>query len=246
MNSPKISIITVCFNAEKTIRRTIESVVNQSYKNIEYIMVDGQSEDDTVSIIKGFENHISKLVSEKDKGIYDAMNKGIDLATGTYLLFLNADDYLISETAVENIVNQINQHADKEIYYGNLVVYDHTSGRGKIWQPDEVSGKLLFNSTLPHPATLYRRSVFEKLGKFDATYKIAADYEFYVRAYAKSAKFQKINMLIAVFSANGVSCSEKYKELTKVERSRTITTHFSSFKQLYLRFRVRIKKLFNI
>ncbi len=245
MNLQKISIITVCYNAQKTIEKTIQSVVNQSYKNIEYIIIDGQSNDKTLSILKLFQSKISKLVSESDSGIYNAMNKGINYASGEYLLFLNSDDYLLSHTVIENYMTKINEAKQADIFYGDLLIYDHTNGKGKIWEAKPVSGKTLYNSTLPHPSTIFKRSIFEELGNYDESYKISADHEFFVRAFVKNKKFQYINILSTLFSTGGVSTSEKHTKQLNKERQRTINTHFTPLQRLFLRIRVRIKKLFN-
>jgi len=246
MDTPKISIITVCFNAEHTIEETIRSVIDQSYTHIEYLIIDGQSQDNTLSIINKFSSRISKIISEPDTGIYNAMNKGINLATGNYLLFLNADDHLLSHTVIENYINRIKQNDDNDIYYGDVLVYDQTIGRGKVWEAKKVSGKVLYNSTLPHPSTLYSKSVFEELGGYDESYKISADHEFFLRAFIKGKKFKYINILAAFFATGGISTSGKYNAQQKEERQRAIDTHFSKFDKFFLRFRVRFKKLFNI
>ena len=246
MHEAKISIITVCYNAEKTIERTIRSVIRQDYKNIEYVVVDGESSDGTLDILDRYKTDITILVSEKDKGIYDAMNKGISLSEGAYILFLNADDYLFSPSVIENMMAAISQYKDSDIFYGNLLMFDDKTGQAKIWKPGPVSGKLLYSSTLPHPATIYKRTIFEKLNKFDDTYKIAADYEFYVRAFTSDANFKYLDKLVSVFSYGGVSTSGEYKKLTQDEREKTLFKYYSNTQRLLLRIRVRIKKLFNI
>jgi glycosyltransferase involved in cell wall biosynthesis len=246
MQDAKLSIITVCYNAERTIERTIKSVITQTYKNIEYVVIDGQSTDKTLDLLKSYKNSIAVMVSEKDKGIYDAMNKGLDLSSGTYILLLNADDYLFSPNTIENMMVAIGQHNDEDIFYGNLLMFDDKTGRGKIWKPGHISGKLLYSSTLPHPATIYKRTIFDKLNKFDETYKIAADYEFYVRAYTQGANFRYLNQLVSVFSYGGISTSGEYKRLTHDERKKTLLRHFSASQRLLMRMRVRIKKVFNL
>lgn len=246
MINKKLSIITVCYNAGQTIERTIKSVIAQTYKNIEYVIIDGQSTDTTLDLLESYKNNIAVKVSEKDKGIYDAMNKGISLATGAYILLLNADDYLFSPNAIENMMTAIESQNDEDIFYGNLLMFDEKTGTAKLWKPGPISGKLLYSSSLPHPSTIYKRAIFEQINKFDDTYKIAADYEFYVRAFSFRANFKYLDQLVSVFSYGGVSTSGEYKKLTNDERQRTLLKYFTDTQRLMLRIRVRIKKLFNI
>lgn len=246
MKEVKISVITVCYNSEATIERTIKSVISQSYENIEYIIVDGKSTDNTHVVLDKYKDHIAVKLSEEDSGIYDAMNKGISLSSGTYILFLNADDYFFSPKTIENMMSVISSDIVSDIFYGNVLMYDNNNSFAKIWSPGLVSGKLLYSSTLPHPATIYKRNVFEVLGKYDDTYKIAADYEFYVRAFCYGAKFRYLDQLVSVFSYGGVSTSGNYKKLTHDERKKTLAKYFNYTQLLLLRIRVRIKKLFNI
>ena len=116
MNSnPLISIITVCYNSEKTISRTIESIINQTYKNIEYIIIDGKSDDKTLEIIDNYKNNISKIISEKDNGIYDAFNKGLNICNGDLIGFVNSDD-ILTPNALEILVKYYNKHTDKHFF----------------------------------------------------------------------------------------------------------------------------------
>jgi glycosyltransferase involved in cell wall biosynthesis len=246
MTPNKISIITVCFNAEKTIEKTIQSVITQTYKNIEYIIIDGASNDSTVSVIEQLKSESITIISEPDSGIYNAMNKGIKASTGDYLLFLNADDHLLSNTVIENFIAKIKDNCEADIFYGDLLIYNHTNGTGKIWKAKQVSGKTLYNSTLPHPSTIYCRSIFEELGGYNESFKITADHDFFVQAYVKGKKIQYINILATLFSTGGISTSKNYTELLKEERRRTINTHFTPSQRFLLRIRVRIKKLINI
>lgn len=242
----KISIITVCYNAEKTIERTIRSIINQNYPDIEYVVVDGKSTDKTIEILEKYKNYIGVIVSENDKGIYDAMNKGIALASGSYVLFLNADDYLFSADTIKNMMSIVSSDQVSDIFYGNVLMYEDNNGYAKIWKPELASSKLLYRSTLPHPSTIFKRSLFEKIGMYDDSYKIAADFEFFVRAFRESANFRYLDQLVAVFSYGGISTSGKYKKLTHDEREQILEKHFSVTQRYLLRIRVRIKKIFNV
>ena len=141
-NKIKISIITVSYDAAKTIEQTIYSVINQTYDNIEYIIIDGGSTDRTVDIIKKNENEIAYWVSESDKGIYDAMNKGIDVATGDYIYFLGADDWLVNKNIIYKIASRIMHYNDYDFYCGNVILYDSVSNLVKqsnfMFSVDEI------------------------------------------------------------------------------------------------------------
>lgn len=181
----KISIITVCFNSQDTIRDTIESVLAQSYPDIEYIIVDGASSDNTLSIIQEYQDQIGKVVSEPDKGIYDAMNKGIAQSTGDFVGVLNSDDFFPHNEVISEVaeVYQKNPHADivlggvEFVRAGNLrkVVRRYLATGFKPW-------KLRFGIMPPHPGAYIRREVYAKVGPYKLDYKIGADYDFFVRA----------------------------------------------------------------
>ena len=244
---PQITVITVCYNAEASIEKTIGTVLNQNYPNIEYIIVDGASTDKTQDILRAYEGKISKIVSQADRGIYDAMNKGINLASSEYILFLNADDYFLNESAIENAMRHVQLDKRDCIFYGDIVSVDQETGAGSIWSPKkDVSAHFLFKGSLPHPSTIYKASLFQLLGHYDDSFRISADYEFYVRAFVNGVHIKHIPVLMTVFSTNGISSDNNYKELLKRENERVRLTHFSLAKRLALRLRVRIKKLFNI
>ncbi|MCM1233971.1 MAG: glycosyltransferase [Ruminococcus flavefaciens] len=209
MCEPLVSIITVCFNSEATIKRTIESVFNQSYTNIEYIVIDGASNDRTLDILNDCEDRFCgrmKVISEPDKGIYDAMNKGIRMAKGDIIGIVNSDDFYELD-AVENIVfsyKKNNIPEECEIYYGfqrdllrgeeiDVVFYHHRNLR-----------KICIN----HPTCFVTSNVYKKYGLFDLKYKSSADYEFLLRMYLDSnVKFIPIYKIISNFEIGGTSLS---------------------------------------
>lgn len=204
----KITIVTVCYNAEKDIEQTLKSVVNQTYKNIEYIIVDGFSTDKTMDIIKKYKNHISCIVSEPDNGIYDAMNKGARIATGDYIQFLNAGDIIYNNNVFENIFgNGIDSNVD--VIYGDIIYHMCFGDFYKIPAPIET-----FNYTFPiaHPASFVKRIIFKNIC-FDTKYKIAADFAFFKAIYGKGYHFLYIpNIPIVYFdSISGVSSKNVYK-----------------------------------
>ena len=176
----KVSIITITYNAENTIFNSLNSVFNQSYKNIEHIIVDGGSKDNTVKICKEF-NHISKLISEPDKGVYDAFNKGIKLATGDVIGFLNADDVYYSEKAIEDLVNAFSNN-ETDIVYGNL---DYVNKEGKVirnWISRPYEKGLVKKAWMPaHPTFYCKKKVYDRLGGYNESFKIAGDFELCLR-----------------------------------------------------------------
>ena len=176
----KISIITITFKVEATLERTLNSVLNQSYKNIEHIIVDGGSKDKTLDICKKF-SHISKIISEKDKGVYDAFNKGLKLASGDVIGFLNADDFFYSENSVQEIVNAFSNN-DVDIVYGNL---DYINEEGKVirnWISKPYVKGLVKKAWMPaHPTFYCKKEVYDLLGDYNDSFKIGGDFELCLR-----------------------------------------------------------------
>lgn len=242
----KISIITVCRNAGKNILKCISSVSEQDYSNIEYLIIDGASTDNTLEIINSCKEKISKVISESDNGIYDAMNKGIENSTGDYILFLNADDYFISSTTISNVVKIIEgTPRNTDIFYGRVIIFNFENNQGHIWKTAPVSKYSLFRGSIPHPATIYARKSFETVGLFDTSYKIAGDYEWVVRAYVKhNLFFKQMDAVISVFLKGGISTDRKHKSLSRKEIDRIRDDYFSSLERLYYRFRWFLRKNF--
>lgn len=247
MENLTFSIITICLNAEKSIERTIQSVLSQTYHHIEYIIVDGKSTDRTVGIIQNYRDKIAQFISEKDEGIYDAMNKGIARASGDFILFLNADDRLFYEESIASVAEQINKFlpARIDVFHGNVLIFDRQKGTGNIWKCGSVTRYALYRRPIPHPATFYRKEAFQKNGLFDVTYKLAGDYDWAVKAFIKNKLiFQYIDTLVAVFFKGGISTNQKTDELNKSEKRRVIASYYSKPENLFLRVRKRFRKTF--
>jgi glycosyltransferase involved in cell wall biosynthesis len=208
----KISIITVCFNSSKTIEKTLQSILSQTYNNIEYIVVDGGSSDSTLEILKKYTKIISKLISEPDKGLYDAMNKGIKSATGDIVGILNSDDIYNDEKVIENIACFHNNNNNIEVSLGNII---QITDSGKItrkysaknWSPDKLKNGFM----PPHPSIFIKRELFEEYGYYHLDFVSGADYELIVRFFLKNNilwKFSNITttvMLIGGISTSGLS-----------------------------------------
>ena len=185
--NPKISIITVSFNSAKTIKNTIESVLNQIYTNIEYIIIDGGSTDSTIKIVKSFGDKISFLISEKDNGIYDGMNKGIKASTGEYIGILNSDDFYPNNSVIQDVVNCLLENKTESLY-GDLIYVDSekTDKIIRYWN----SGKFDLNKIrkgwmLPHPTFFVKKEIYTKFGLYSEKLKSAADYEMILRLLYK-------------------------------------------------------------
>lgn len=202
----KISIITVSKNSEATIAHTIESVLNQSYGNIEYIVVDGVSSDNTVQIIRSFGNKISHFISEPDRGIYDAINKGLSLATGDIIGILNSDDFFYNNTVVERIAEEFVKY-DSDAVYGDVRFVNNNLETVRYYSSKKFNpGKFRFGFMPAHPSFYAKRELFEKYGYYKTDYKIAADYELLIRfLYVNRIKTSYIEMPFVSMRRGGVS-----------------------------------------
>jgi glycosyltransferase involved in cell wall biosynthesis len=176
----KISIITISFNANDTIEKTLNSINSQSYSNIEHIIVDGGSIDGTIEICNSF-SHISKIISEPDNGVYDAFNKGLKLATGDIIGFLNADDVFCNENSIQDIVDAFSNN-ETDIVYGNL---DYVNKEGKVirnWISRPYEKGLVKKAWMPaHPTFYCKKEVYDHLGGYNDSFKIAGDFELCLR-----------------------------------------------------------------
>ena len=175
----KISIITVVWNNIKTINDTIDSVLSQTYKNIEYIVIDGGSTDGTLSVLESRRDQLSALVSEPDEGIYDAMNKGIKLAKGDVIGFLNSDDFYLNDKVISKVASEFERDIFLDASYANLIYVDQTN-TSKIIRYFKT-GLFLKGWCPAHPTFFVRRSVYERNGNFDLNYHFASDVELMMR-----------------------------------------------------------------
>jgi len=205
----KISVITVCKNAENTIEKTFHSVFNQTYQNIEYIVIDGGSADETPSIINKYKNKIGYFISEPDNGIYEAMNKGINASTGDILFFLNADDILYDENVMQEVVNEFSQ-TKTDFLYGNLISVYPKNKKEELQKSETIDKFFWMNQCLCHQVIFYKVDLFKKYGFYDENYKIAADYDFNLRAIIKNkCKTYYFDRIISKFTMGGYGQSNK-------------------------------------
>ena len=231
MNYPKVTVITVCLNSKDFLESAIKSLFAQTYPNIEYLIIDGGSEDGSIEIINKYKNRIDVILMEKDNGVFDAMNKGIRLATGEIIYFLNSDDRFYDNEVVEEAVAVFKDNKWADFIYGNIAVYDPIKDKAYIEKyPCRVSKWLFIRKTIGHPATFFRAACFKKTGYFNDGYKIASDYEWYLRAiYINKLKAFHIEKNISVFRLGGMSTSRKYRDLYFSERRTIQRQYFNAF-----------------
>jgi glycosyltransferase involved in cell wall biosynthesis len=213
----KISIITISYNSEKTIERTILSVLGQNYPELEYIIVDGKSTDRTMEIVNRYKDRISQIYSEPDRGISDAFNKGIRYATGEIIGFVNSDDVL-QKGALEAVDKRMDVGVD--VLYGNIIRRDEDSGWEYVEIPKAAElgeASLRSDMTILHPAAFIRASAYRQFGDYLEKYKCTMDRELLLRMYVGGAKFKYINEILSEFSAGGVSTKNAVRTIRELQ-----------------------------
>ncbi len=205
---PLITVITVVFNGAKTLEETIQSVINQTYPNVEYIIIDGGSTDGTLDIIKKYEDHIDYWVSEKDKGIYDAMNKGVEIANGKWINFMNAGDKFYNKKTLEEVgIYRIDNNSSNKIG----VLYGFTYAIGQSDKFIFKNSKIKILSGIPlympncHQSMFFNINAFKKIGLYDTTYLTAADYDFLVKVFLYKLKFYCVNKIVSIYDLTCIS-----------------------------------------
>ncbi|MCL5961440.1 MAG: glycosyltransferase [Chloroflexi bacterium] len=224
----KVSVITVCYNAEVTIEETLKSVLSQTYDNIEYLVVDGGSTDNTVPIIQRYSDRLAYFVSEKDSGMYEAMNKGISAATGHYLFFLNADDVFFDDSVVEDAAKEF-LGLDVDLLFGDVFIVDRATGTSFLKSHGGLDKPFFLGNCICQQGIFYKADAFRKCGTFDQTYRIVGDYEWLLRALFKYKLPSKyISVPFAIFRWGGICNSNRFEELHVSERERVIRSYFSN------------------
>lgn len=227
MQQPFVSIVTVTYNAEKYLETTIKSVLAQNYPNINYILIDGKSTDSTVEIINKYKESIDYWISEPDKGIYDAMNKGTDAASGKWVVFMNAGDTFYNSNSIQDFINDV--QADTELYSGainfiqedtNEVQYKPPYGLEKVW----------YSVPCWHQACFIKTSLMKEY-PYSLEYKIASDHEFFIRCYVNKKKFQFTDKIIANMIAGGLHQQEN--NLAKIESLKILANYCDDAKALF-------------
>lgn len=243
MEKLRVSVVTVSFNSANTIKDTIQSVLLQSYQNLEYIIIDGCSGDGTVEIVKSYGKKISQFVSEPDSGIYDAINKGLKISTGDIIGILNSDDSFHNNFVVENIVKAFEEFSPDAIL-GDVQFIDPGNPAkvvryysSKNWNTE----KFKYGYMPAHPGFYARRGLFEKFGLYKTDYKIAADYELLIRfLYVNKVKYRYVEMPFVNMRTGGVSNRSFYsryllnKEILKACKENGIKTNYLNIYSKYL------------
>ncbi len=229
----KVSIVTVCYNSSKTIRKTFDSVLEQTYPEIEYLVIDGKSSDATVDIIKEYEPRFMgrmHWISEKDNGIYDAMNKGINMSTGELIGILNSDDYYEAD-AVNTMVRAMTDEK-YQILYGAMRTWKH----GEEESISISSHRFLKDRMINHPACFVTRETYKELGVYKTEYSSVADYDFMLRMFdCPEVHFIPVYHLIANFALGGMCATDKaYEELMEMRRAHGLLSEWQ-----YRRFKLK-------
>lgn len=215
----KISVITIVYNGERDIKRTIESVLNQSYHNVEYILVDGASTDGTMSIVERYRDKFYKIISEPDSGIYNAMNKGLKHATGDYVVFVNSSDYLYSDDILQEVSAAIQKESQlPDIIYGNY--REVKEGVVKKEIPCYSHKRVWYGMFACHQSIFYRLDMLKENGICYEKYRVAADYKMTMQAVLCSKHFLKLPICVATFDVSGISNSNPNLGLREADQVR--------------------------
>jgi glycosyltransferase involved in cell wall biosynthesis len=226
--SIKISIITINFNDKTGLEKTIKSIINQTWKGFESIVIDGGSNDGSKEIIEKYKNKISYSVSEPDTGIYNAMNKGITVAKGDFILFLNSGDCLHNPNVIDQVIKVLDSKIS--IYYGNLCITKNGVKNYLLTPPDTLDFLYFINNSLPHPASFIKKELFKKYFFYNENLKIISDWEFFVFCICKmNESYKHLNFEISDFDDAGVSSKIENQYLIKKEEKLVLENHFPLF-----------------
>lgn len=213
MRSVKISIVTISYNSEKTIEETIKSIVNQSYRNIEYLIIDGGSTDNTLNIIEKYKEKISFVISERDNGISDAFNKGISYATGDLIGIINSDDILLPG-ALSTLALSYDPEID--VYRGNTIIWNDKTGLKKRERPSMKFPLVHFLLRVSHQSTFITKAAYSKFGVYNTTFRFIMDVDLLTRFYYKKSTFKYVDYDLAMYRMGGItntSLKEKKNEI---------------------------------
>lgn len=227
----KVSVITVNLNNAEGLERTIKSIETQTWQDFEFIIVDGASTDGSAELIKECKR-VDYCISEKDKGVYSAMNKGIRAAKGDFVIFLNSGDWFHSEEALNNVKELFDSHYDI-IYGNNYDVYPKEKVLKKY--PSELTFNFFYTSSLCHQSTFIRKQLFNDIFYYNEEYKIASDWEFFVYAICyKGVNYKYVNEVVCCYDMTGISSNLSNRKQSLDERGLTISKYFKAFEKDYL------------
>ncbi len=241
--NPRLSIITICYN-QPDIEQTCQSVINQSWRDFEWIVIDGGSTDGTLEILKKYKDKITKLVSEKDNGRYNAMNKGIRLCSGDFISFLNGGDSYFDNDALKNVFEK-NEY-NECVLYGNVLIMQSEntlSENNNIRKlPEKLPKDFFVYDCICHQSTFISKSLFDKYGLYDETYQIISDREKWLLFTKNNVEFRYIDLTISNFKNDGISSLEKHQKLYKKERRKILSNYYPKSH----RFKTKLKKILTL
>jgi len=242
----KITIITVTLNSEAAIENTIQSVLKQDYKNKEYIIIDGGSEDNTIKIVNKYKNKIKKILIEKDRGVYDAINKGIDLARGSIISILHSNDIFYNSKVLSNISKRFLQEKDVKIIIGDTKYSNNRRFFPTRYYSANFFKKfmMIFGYSPPHPSSFVKRDVYLKCGSYKYYYKTAGDFEFFLRVlFKKKVKYKLVNRCYVLMSPGGISdrgIKSYYNSTIEILKAFRENKIYSNFFLILLRFPIKL------
>jgi glycosyltransferase involved in cell wall biosynthesis len=227
----KISVITVNYNDKVGLKKTIDSVINQTFNGYEFIVVDGNSTDGGKEVIEEYKDQIDFWFSEPDNGIYHAMNKGIKVAKGEFIIFMNSGDTFTNEKVLEEV--QVDLTLEFDLFYGDYNRVKPGSIRTKTY-PEKLSFSFFYTGSLSHQSTFIRKSLFDTIFLYNEDYKIASDWEFFVYAICyKNVPYKYLNKTISDFDFTGISSVAQFKDVAREERRITLEKYFPTFVEDY-------------
>jgi glycosyltransferase involved in cell wall biosynthesis len=250
LNNPKISIITICFNSQETIEDTLRSVHEQSYQNIEHVIVDGASTDATMEIVKKYQTDKMVLISEKDHGLYDALNKGFKLATGDVIGVLHSDDFLANANSIRDLAQIFNQNPNCDAVSASVDIFKpnqmnqayrkYNASKFKLWQ-------FRIGNQPPHPGFYIKKKAFDQIGYFNSSYKISGDFDWLLRGLLKEKIKVVFSELVLVHMRDGgiSSSGVKSKKIMNKENLRVLKSHgiYSNSIMIYCKYFLKIFQL---
>ncbi len=244
----KISIITINYNNINGLKKTIASVASQSFKDFEYIIIDGESTDGSKKFLEEIVSTDLVWISENDSGIYNAMNKGIRLAKGDFLLFLNSGDVLFSEKTIENVQKKID--GEKDLYFGDAI-FKYPKGDVFVSYPDKLTFKFFIDNSLCHQTCFIKRTLFKEIFYYNEDFKVISDWEFMIYALCvKNISYQHIPETVSYYDLDGISSNPTYKAVIKQETDTVMNKYFKMYISDYQEYKglnvLKSKRILNI
>lgn len=241
----KLSIITINYNNAEGLNRTIKSIINQTYKEFEYIIIDGHSNDQSTEIIKSYQNYIDYWISEPDSGIYNAMNKGIKQAKGEYLLFINSGDTLTDQSSLFSVINDV---YDEDLVYFNLNVINDTNNEYTTkTYPPKLDFKYFIEDSLPHMATFIKKQKLINYGYYEENMKIISDWAFFIDAICiLNYSYRWVDKSFSVFNIGGISSLPQNFSLLREEKNKHIAEKYPLINTLFQDYISKRQELYRL